>query len=289
MKIYRGIIRKLIDFTTASSLLIAAAASGFLYSAYLQLAIPPDWYLILVIGLATLIMYNLQKLLGMMMFGKDISLVSRPGFIQLISGLLLSGLALGISLLFADFEIVLWLIIPAIFSVLYAAPVFPWRGIKIAIRGYPYVKIYLILFVWIWVTAIMPWGLSGAEVSPDFILFCIQRSLFLIAILIPFDIRDLLTDFTFQRTIPQMMGVEPSKKLALLLMAGYAAAAIIRWQAESIGTGILAGLLATGAAGATLIRYSDQHKPDAWFTFLIDSLLWLQPVLILLGERALDS
>jgi len=287
MKTCLRAIRILIYFTTKSSLLIAVAAAGFLYSAYLQLSLNPDWYLILIVGFATLLMYNLQKLLGMIMFGKGRSLFSKPVFIQLLAGTLLSAMALGISLIFADLEIILWLIIPALFSVLYAAPVFPYRGIKIAIRGYPYVKIYLILFVWMWVTAIMPWGLTGTEFSADFILFFIQRALFLMAILIPFDIRDLQTDFTFQQTIPQMTGVEPSKKLALLLMAGYAALSIIRWHAEGIGSGVLAGLLATGVAGAILVRYTDEQKTDAWFTFLIDSLLWLQPVLILLGERIL--
>jgi len=287
MKTCLRAIRILIYFTTKSSLLIAVAAAGFLYSAYLQLSLNPDWYLILIVGFATLFMYNLQKLLGMIMFGKGRSLFSKPVFIQLLAGTLLSAMALGISLIFADLEIILWLIIPALFSVLYAAPVFPYRGIKIAIRGYPYVKIYLILFVWMWVTAIMPWGTARAELSADFILFISQRALFLMAILIPFDIRDLQADFTFPRTIPQMMGVEPSKKLAMLLITGYAAVAIMRWQAEGIGTGILTGLLATGATGAILIRYTHEQKPDAWFTFLIDSLLWLQPVLILLGEESL--
>lgn len=287
MKTCLRAIRILIYFTTKSSLLIAVAAAGFLYSAYLQLSLNPDWYLILIVGFATLFMYNLQKLLGMIMFGKGRSLFSKPVFIQLLAGTLLSAMALGISLMFADLEIILLLIIPALFSVLYAAPVFPYRGIKIAIRGYPYVKVYLILFVWMWVTAIMPWGLTGTEFSADFILFFFQRALFLMAILIPFDIRDLQTDFTFQQTIPQMTGVEPSKKLALLMMAGYAALSIIRWHTEGIGSGVLAGLLATGVAGAILIRYTDEQKPDAWFTFLIDSLLWLQPVLILLGERIL--
>jgi len=133
----------------------------------------------------------------------------------------------------------------------------------------------------------MPWGLTGTEFSADLILFFFQRSFFLMAILIPFDIRDLQTDFTFQRTIPQMTGVEPSKKLALLMMAGYAALSIIRWHAQGIGTGVLSGLLATGAAGAIRVRYTDEQKPDAWFTLLIDSLLWLQPVFILLGENIL--
>lgn len=282
MNFYLRAIRKLVDFTTTSSLLIAAAAAGFLYSAYLQLSIHPDWYLILIVGFATLFMYNLQKMLGILMFGKGFSLLSRPEFILLLAGTLFSALVLIISLMSAESEIILWLIIPALLSVLYAAPIFPYKGIKIAIRGYPYIKIYLILFVWIWVTAIMPWGLTGTEFSADFILFFFQRALFLMAILIPFDIRDLQTDFVFQRTIPQMMGVEPSKKLALLMMAGYAALAIIRWHAEGIGTGVLAGILTTGAAGAIIIRYTDEQKPDAWFTFLIDSLLWLQPVLILL-------
>ena len=287
MKIYTGYIRKLIGFTTNSSLLIGIAAAGYLYSAYLQLALAPDRHLILVVGLATICMYNLQKLMGLMMFGKDISLLNRPGFKPLLAGTLISGLLLALSLFFAGIEILFWLAFPALLSVFYAAPVFPYRGIKIALRGYPYIKIYLILFVWMWVTAIMPWGLSGAEFSADFMLFFFQRALFLMAILIPFDIRDLQADFTFQRTIPQMAGVRTSIKTALLLMAGYAALALIRWQTGGIEIEILTGLLATGLAGAILIRHTDEQKPDAWFTFLIDSLLWLQPVLILLADWVL--
>ena len=287
MKPYPESIWKLVVFTTNSSLLIGIAASGYFYSAYLQLGLDPDWHLILIVGLATLFMYNLQKLLGLMMLGKDESLINRTGFKPLFGGTLISGLLLGISLLFAGVEILLWLAFPALLSVFYAAPVFPYKGIKIALRGYPYIKIYLILFVWMWVTAIMPWGFGGAEFSADFMLFCLQRALFLMAILIPFDIRDLQTDFTFQQTIPQMTGVRTSIKTALLLMVGYAALALVRWQTGGIEIEILTGLLATGLAGAILIRYTDEQKPDAWFTFLIDSLLWLQPVLILFADWVL--
>lgn len=269
-----------------SHLLIAAAASAFTCSAYLQLSIPPDVPLIIFIGFATFSTYNIQNRMGLSrsVGEKNFSTSWRP---LIYAGVGVTGMAACL-IRMGNSMILTWFILPGTLSLLYATPMFTFRRVRITLREVPGLKIYLILFVWLWVSAFIPYVSdvsAGTSFTPDFVLFCMQRALFLFALLIPFDIRDLKTDYAFQKTIPQMIGLRRSLWLAAVALSAYGLIAGFRWWDGSIDFSTFAGLILTGIITSALIMRTHEDRSALYFTFLIDSMLWVQFVLIWLLKK----
>lgn len=276
-------IKKGFLWFTESHLMIACCASAFTASAFLQLSLPPDRALIAFIGFATLLMYNIQTLTGRWMVSDRRSFP--PARFHIIPAVI--GAAGLLVCLFLTGEWVLsWFIPPAVLAFLYAVPVFPYHGIRIALRGFPYLKIYLILFVWLWVTAAIPWFHSGAAFTAGFLLFCIQQGLFLFSLIVPFDVRDLKTDYIFQKTIPQMLGVRNSLYLAAGTTLLYGITAWARFSDGLIDPGMFLALILSGVYLFFCILYTRESRSDLFFTLLLDSSLWLQFIFILIFSRS---
>jgi len=88
------------------------------------------------------------------------------------------------------------------------------RGVNM--REIPYLKIHLIAFTWVVVLLIFP--ILNEKVNVQILPIAIAHYLYVVAISIPFDIRDLRFDNPSQKTIPQLLGVISSKILAFFLL-----------------------------------------------------------------------
>ena len=103
-----------------------------------------------------------------------------------------------------------WIILPAIFITLwYTIPLFKYKGEMISLRNYPMIKMLSIAFVWAVLTVLFPLqeSVSNSQVWLEFI----QRFFLIMALVIPFDIRDLRQDVTYSQTLPQKIGIFKSK------------------------------------------------------------------------------
>lgn len=90
------------------------------------------------------------------------------------------------------------------------------------LRNIPYIKVYLIAFSWSLSTVLLPVIVEeNSEISIDVILSLLSRFFFIIAITIPFDIRDIQLDILKLKTIPILFGVEISKKISLIMLCLY--------------------------------------------------------------------
>ena len=105
--------------------------------------------------------------------------------------------------------------IMGLFTLLYAVPVFSKNR---NLRGLTGVKIYVIAFVWAGVTVLLPVVDKMDLLQRDIFLEFLQRFCFIIALTLPFEIRDLKFDLKHLRTIPQKIGVEKTKIAGLLLI-----------------------------------------------------------------------
>lgn len=100
-------------------------------------------------------------------------------------------------------------------SVLY---VFKIKGINM--RQIPHLKIHLIAISWVTVIVIFP---SINESKGEALVWsAVAHYLYVLAVTIPFDIRDLKHDSHKQRTIPQVVGVVASKFFSIVLLVCFA-------------------------------------------------------------------
>ena len=86
------------------------------------------------------------------------------------------------------------------------------------LRNIPGLKLFLISFTWAGVTVYFPLFVSGLQDAEGVWIVFMQRLLFIMAITIPFDIRDAEFDFPDLRTVPQMIGINNSKVFATVAM-----------------------------------------------------------------------
>lgn len=96
--------------------------------------------------------------------------------------------------------------------------VLPIKAKTTGLRHIPGLKLFLIAFSWAGITVYFPIQEAGLfEVSNQWIYF-MQRFLFVLAITIPFDIRDAQFDLPDLATIPQVFGINKAKMIAVTAM-----------------------------------------------------------------------
>ncbi len=101
---------------------------------------------------------------------------------------------------------------------LYALPVMP--GAK-NLRNWGGFKIFLVALVWAGTTVVLPVLAIRGELSWDVWIETLQRFLLVLALLVPFEIRDLRYDRPELRTLPQRFGVANTKIFGTLLTVAF--------------------------------------------------------------------
>jgi len=180
---------------------------------------------------------------------------------------------------------IIWLfMIPLTFVALsYAAPIVRRKAKLIRIREVGLWKIFLIAAVWAGMTVILPAveheGLKQLQ-NLDSWWMTIERGIFILAITIPFDIRDLVNDAKKGvRTIPSTIGSFRAVLLSLLLLALFLF--LIAWRIDLSGPlffGYLLSILITMLS----VSYATPSRSDMFCSFWIEGTMLLQFACILL-------
>ena len=108
-----------------------------------------------------------------------------------------------------------------VITFLYAIPFLPKRFFldkQHNLRSIGGLKIYLIALVWSGVTVFIPVINEELYVTSDIIITGVQRYIFIIVLMFPFEIRDLQFDSLKLSTVPQKIGVRPTKVIGTVLL-----------------------------------------------------------------------
>lgn len=249
---------------------VSAGMLAFGSAEFLASDLDPKLYGLFVFG-ATLFTYNFQRLVKVA-FRDNRVLSSRNYWIgthQLqLKALSFFGLILAAFIYFfylfqlGSFLLLLPLVT---ISVLYAVRFFKAKNL----RELPYVKIHLIAFVWMSASVLLP-SISCNKTTLDSILFAISIYFYILAITIPFDIRDLGFDKNEQKTLPQLIGVNKSKLLALVCIL---ISFLLFFTVNAYQSTLLLGL-AFGVQ-ITLILATNQKREELYFSGAIDGAITL--------------
>ena len=149
------------------------------------------------------------------------------------------------------------LLMLVVFTALYGVPVFPAQKNLRAVKG---VKIYIVAFVWAMATVVLPLSTLGIKMvlqlsSPSNpfgvvgVLGLFLSHFFLVlALMVPFELRDYLEDTPQLATLPQRYGVQKTKNIgflwSLLFLGGHLfAGAILKWPLQMVGVSLIITLL----------------------------------------------
>ena len=280
MKVLTDILR----FLVFSNFWISIAAAGYsMLTVYqLGLEVPSGFYWF--VGCCTLCSYCLQRYIQFSYRKKKQSdrqnwLVGNRLYVGgtiLASGI--AGAILGLTIL-TPMQILCFVPVSLI-SLFYSLKVLgrskkSTRSKNAGLRDLPGVKIFMVAISWSFLCGLMPIWISGfSDMEPIQIIFvCLEKLFFIIAITIPFDIRDLKYDHVSNNTIPQVFGVTRSIYIAngLLLVAALCGVFSGVFSAE-----VLAGLMLSYATTMIVLLYVDEEKPELYYSGLIDATIVFQ-------------
>ncbi len=165
------------------------------------------------------------------------------------------------------------LCVAALFSLAYVLPIFGGKRL----RDLPFVKIFTIAFVWAYVTVILPVQEYGNILDRHVKFMFIERILFVFALTIPFDIRDIDVDNkTHVKTIPLSIGIKNAKNLGILALIGCIFIVFTMTQQGIYSFKNAIALLLTYIASAVVVGFSQKDRNDYYFYGLTDGMMLLQ-------------
>ena len=176
----------------------------------------------------------------------------------------------------------IWIAGFGLMTFFYAIPLFPKQQIfdTNSLRNVEGLKVYLIAFVWMGVTVILPIINNDHLLSIDVIFTSAQRFIFVVVLMFPFEIRDLRYDSLKLATIPQKIGLKHTKILGILLMVLFF---LIEFFKDEIDINKLVALtLITILTGLFLIG-SKKDQGKYYCSFWVEGLpiFWLLMLLVL--------
>lgn len=278
----RNIFTSTLDALLFSNIFIACCAMAQGALTYLLLNLPINPIIISLLGCSTLFLYNFSLILS-----KPTDFKSSPykrvhwffshyNSITIISILaFLAILPLAIKL---SFNSLILLGSISILALSYNSPVLKIGNRRYGLRNIPGAKLFIIASVWacscVWVP-IMELKSQGLTISGiDTFLLVSKRFLFIMAITLPFDIRDLYQDRRFHlKTIPVLIGKKKSLILCQSLLLLYLVLLFI--FSEKINGAVLALTCITCLTG--LLIFNTKMKRNEYYYFLfLDGTLLLQ-------------
>jgi 4-hydroxybenzoate polyprenyltransferase len=212
---------------------------------------------------ATLGVYNLHAIIGLQYLKKvnfDDSarlsaLQKRPrlAWANLCIALLFGGYC---TFFLVDYAL---LLPPFLLALAYVAPI--WRGHRLRDFGQP--KLFVLAFVWAWATVILPFGWSVLTLAAAG-----ERALFIFALTLPFDVRDMALDAKEEvQTLAARLGRDKSIVISAVLLVAWGVASGVFYGRPLF---FLAGGVSAAAVGGLLIW---KKAADWYFSVLLDGLI----------------
>ena len=271
----------LLEWMAENNFLIAITAGLAALSPYVLFHFETNFILGVVVLFATFFTYTTQRILGDHIRWSDLPIWKK--------GLLIVSAAIIAFLVFylSPVQVIL-LFLGGGVSFLYAMPIFRRMGTVISLRQFPYLKIWLIVLVWVLVICLTPMhDLSGSIQNQELLLgklfFVAQQGAFIFSLTVPFDIRDLKVDHPSQKTIPMIFGIESAigiAQSALWLSFFFTAFNFLFgfFDLEVVFFQLLVVLL-----GRKLLKSSKVIRSNAFYLIRIDGLIAIQSMLFLLS------
>jgi len=151
-----------------------------------------------------------------------------------------------------------------------------------SIRQIPFFKIFLIAFTWSYITVLVPLWYHDFKMDYFMLDVFFQRLLFVIAISIPFDIRDCDTDKIM--TIPNTIGIIESKFFAWFCLLVIDILLIIDVISHNITVPSFIALFISIEICALLIYYSNKNRPLIFYGFFVESLSIIMCLFVLIAS-----
>lgn len=272
--------RQFLDFYINSSIHVALSVFSLTWITLIEFRIPFDAYVLYFILFASITGYNFVKYFGIAKFHHR-RLAKWLKAIQVFSFfcfLLMCYFALKLetrSLFFIAFL--------GVITFFYAIPFLPkhlFVDNQQNLRSVSGLKVYVIALVWSGVTVFLPLINNYIPIDTDVILTGIQRFVFIIALMLPFEIRDLQYDNLKLGTIPQKIGIKKTKVMGLLLLFCFV---VLEFFKENLPLSFKIVSVVIVLVTILFLLFSKKEQGKYYSSFFVEGItvLWLVMLLVI--------
>ena len=183
----------------------------------------------------------------------------------------------------ANKEVIVLLSPIAFLTMLYSIPFLGKKKGLFRLREIPYLKIFLIAFVWAFATIILPLIQANHEIfSKNIFLLIIERFLFIFAITIPFDIRDIEADKQDGlQTIPLLLNERRSFILSYIVLLISFSISFLHYQSQNLMYIVYA--LGISSLSTLIFLFHKKIRNSQYYHYgILDGTMLLQGLLVLL-------
>ena len=182
--------------------------------------------------------------------------------ISTYSLMLISGIAGAYYFYFFNLDTQILIALSAIICILY----------PFVLRNIPYAKIFIISFIWTISSMLLLIVENDMLLTANIYLHLLSRFLFVFAITIPFDIRDVKYDEGKIRTIPIIFGKAKSKWIAVLALIFAQVIILVQLIHFDMPIHFLIAMLCLFLLASLFIINSSENKSVAYYCFWVESM-----------------
>ncbi len=273
------VLKRIFDFYINSSIHVALSVFSLAWITLLEFELPYDKNVLFFIFFASITGYNFVKFFGLAKFHHR-SLATWLKYIQLFS--LVCFLLMCYYVLQLEQTTLVYISVFGVVTFLYAIPFLPKKIFldeKQNLRSLIGLKVYVIALVWCGVTVFLPLANADFLMNWDVSITAIQRFVFVLVLMLPFEIRDLQYDSVKLATIPQQIGVKKTKLIGVLLLMVFFFLDYLKDDMQLMNLLVLLMVTAITLLSVVLAKKEQSKYYSAFFVEGIP-VLWLLLVLV---------
>jgi 4-hydroxybenzoate polyprenyltransferase len=276
-----------LKFLIQSNIFISLAAVSLTVETQVQLNMKPHWQsYFLFIFFAVLFEYNLHRLLSILVNREDLTPEKHQlkgenrkeiSFLVFVSAVGLFG-----SAFYVKGETLAVFAPLALLTIIYSILIFGNKNDRFRFRRVPFLKIFLISFVWSGSTVLLPVIQSPESFGRiHAALMFAERFFFIIAMAIPFDIRDMETDRRAGlKTIPLLLNENKALTLSYLSLLVFFLISFFHYELRN--DWFIIGAFGTSALTTCLfISQKTFRKLNWYYSGILDGTMILQGLLVM--------
>lgn len=267
-------LKHFFDFYINSSIHVALSVVALCWVTLLEFGLSIDKNVFCFLFFASITGYNFVKYFGLAKFHHR-SLANWLKTIQVFSFFCF------VAMVFFFFKLKeeTWLCIvaTAVVTFLYAVPFMPKKYVfdkQGNLRNIGGLKVYIIAFVWAAVTVVLPLINGGFNLNYDVLITGLQRFIFVLVLMLPFEVRDLQYDSLKLATIPQKIGVKRTKILGSL---GLAVFCFLEFMKDTIQPKLVFAMFVVSFVSLLFLWFSKQKQDKYYCAFWVEAIpvFWL--------------
>jgi len=267
-------LKRFFEFYLNSSIHVALAVYCLSWLTLLNFNIPYNGNILYFTFYATITGYNFVKYFGRAKFHHR-SLTKELRIIQIFS--FICFLLMCYYTLELQTKTIYAIGILGVITLLYAIPLLPKKVLfdeRMNLRRISGFKVYVISFVWACVTVVLPIIDSGYNIDWDVVLTVIQIFIYVLVVMLPFEIRDMSYDNLRLSTIPQQIGVKKTKMIGVLLLIPFF---FLEYFKDEISPTSIIALLIVMALTIIAIVLAKTKQSDYFSSFWVEGIpiVWL--------------